>query len=235
MTYQFAGWVNCGRPRRLQRLRLMAPRQRNASPVNLTASFRQFHSSGLQAHGQAESMEKGADVLPEPTPPGGSRVLRPEIPRTAAQYAIAGGGGTRRIVRRAKRSSSAGRSVSAHHSQRSPWMSYKPQALGFFMPTGWIADSALPWYQAYSPNLETSSPEHHWVVLPARHAYSHWASVGRRNVPPCDVELVVELLDERLAVVPAYGVDRVLRTAKALELLPITASHWSCMTLYLPM
>ena len=46
-------------------------------------------------------------------------------------------------------------------------------------PDGSFYRSCSP-YHAYSPSLSASSPKGYWVVLPARQAYSHSASVGRR-------------------------------------------------------
>ena len=45
---------------------------------------------------------------------------------------------------------------------------------------------ALAPYHAYSPNEVSSSPKNHRVVVPARQAYSHSASVGSRytGCPP---------------------------------------------------
>ena len=73
---------------------------------------------------------------------------------------------------------------SVHHSNKLPCMSCKPHGLGFFDPTLWAyfspASKALPSNHAYSPKFDLSSPNKYVVVVPARHAYSHSASVGRR-------------------------------------------------------
>jgi len=86
---------------------------------------------------------------------------------------------------------------SEHHSNTLPCMSYKLHGLGFFIPTLWAycSRAALPGPAFISPfdNGSKSKPPHHAyefsfdsspnenaVVVPARHAYSHWASVGRR-------------------------------------------------------
>gem|GEM_PF-4608745 len=57
-------------------------------------------------------------------------------------------------------------------------MSYKPQALGCFWATGWVVLPLLLLNQAYVPSRLLSEPKHHAVLLPARYAYSHSASVG---------------------------------------------------------
>src|SRR5215470_1185200 len=59
-------------------------------------------------------------------------------------------------------------------------MSYSSQALGFFLPTGGSSPLELALYQAYSLRSSTLSPKEYAAVEPARQAYSHSASVGRR-------------------------------------------------------
>src|SRR4051794_38102050 len=59
-------------------------------------------------------------------------------------------------------------------------MSYSPQALGFFLPTGGSLPLALPVKQANSGRAFASSPDEEAVVVAAPHAYSHSASDGRR-------------------------------------------------------
>jgi hypothetical protein len=53
----------------------------------------------------------------------------------------------------------------------------KPQGFGFLVPT-FAYFSA--WKQAYSAKLAASLPKEYIVVVPARAAYSHSASVGSR-------------------------------------------------------
>ena len=75
---------------------------------------------------------------------------------------------------------------SEHHSHTLPCMSNRPHGLGFFKPTAWVycSPAVLPANHAYSPNCFSSSPKGNVIFVPARHAYSHWASVGRRYVSP---------------------------------------------------
>ena len=57
--------------------------------------------------------------------------------------------------------------------------------LAFFSPTGCVCPASCRSYHAYSPKPAFFVPEeYHVVVLPARHAYSHSASVGKRYVRP---------------------------------------------------
>src|SRR4029079_14422822 len=85
---------------------------------------------------------------------------------------------------------------SAHHSETLPIMSYSPHAFGRYDATG--AGSKCPSFPrivgligstgnteasamlAYLTSCSASSPCGKRVVLPARQAYSHSASVGRR-------------------------------------------------------
>src|SRR5580692_3652755 len=59
-------------------------------------------------------------------------------------------------------------------------MSYRPQAFGFFLPTGGSSSLALPLNQANSFSSSALSPKEYFVLLPARQAYSHSASDGSR-------------------------------------------------------
>src|SRR5687767_813800 len=68
-------------------------------------------------------------------------------------------------------------------------MSYSPKALGRKLPTGVVRTDpkGLRFGSAKLANfsrLAASSPEEKRVVVPARHAYSHSASVGKRYVLP---------------------------------------------------
>jgi len=59
-------------------------------------------------------------------------------------------------------------------------MSWSPQALGLLAPTGRESFAAFLSNQAKASSAEASSPQKYLVDVPARHAYSHSASVGRR-------------------------------------------------------
>src|SRR4051812_33515839 len=63
-------------------------------------------------------------------------------------------------------------------------MSKSPHAFGFFLPTFWYLKSLFFPHQQYSLIFEASSPQKYAVVVPARAAYSHSASVGRRKKSP---------------------------------------------------
>lgn len=69
---------------------------------------------------------------------------------------------------------------SAHHFQTLLCMSHRPQGLNVLVPTGCVVSPELPSYQTYSPSASSLLPTLQRVVVPARHAYSHPASVGRR-------------------------------------------------------
>jgi len=76
-------------------------------------------------------------------------------------------------------------------------MSYSPNALGWYVPTGEVNTWPSAHLKMRHPRKRAlavlsatlhlplppagSSPHHQWVVLPARQAYSHWASVGSVN------------------------------------------------------
>ena len=70
--------------------------------------------------------------------------------------------------------------------RRCPCMSYRPQAFGRFRPTGLVWSDRVG---AVEPGGIGSAPfrcrrELNFVVVPARQAYSHCASVGRLNFTP---------------------------------------------------
>src|SRR5579871_5058555 len=79
-----------------------------------------------------------------------------------------------------------------HHSWRLPCMSYRPKALGRYDPTAAVRFRNGPF--AAAPNgdaplkfacvEESVLPKWNTVVVPARQAYSHSASVGRRYTRP---------------------------------------------------
>src|ERR1051325_2828268 len=72
-----------------------------------------------------------------------------------------------------------------HHSIALPCMSNRPNGLGSFDATGCGAMPLLFLVnQAYWSNSDGSSPNEYCVVVPARQAYSHSASVGRREPKP---------------------------------------------------
>src|SRR5262245_13109567 len=68
-------------------------------------------------------------------------------------------------------------------------MSYRPHGFAFLTPTGGSLPLALPVNQAYSPSCLASSPKEYAVVVAARQAYSHSASVGRRMTSSSPISL----------------------------------------------
>src|SRR5215831_10362412 len=74
-----------------------------------------------------------------------------------------------------------GPAKSWHHSQAFPAISKRPHALGLACPTGCDLSPEFDPNQANSPEAASSSPKKNFVAVPARHAYSHSASVGSRT------------------------------------------------------
>ena len=86
-------------------------------------------------------------------------------------------------------------------------MSWSPQAFDGFWPTAWVAFPALSSYQPTSPiSSQEAADERSFllfraVVVPARQAYSHCASVGSvYRYPfgnrPADISLAVNLSEK---------------------------------------
>src|ERR1022692_2342843 len=113
-------------------------------------------------------------------------------------------------------------------------MSYSPQAFGFFSPTECVLLPEFAAYQAYSPSCFSSSPKQNLPVLPARQAYSHCASVGNTNLPPCPPVFALSFTRNCWQSSQLTCSTGFLGPLKWLGLLPITASHCSCVTSYLP-
>lgn len=68
---------------------------------------------------------------------------------------------------------------SEHHSHTLPCISYNPQAFGDFWPTGCSMPPELGENQACPCNAASSSIPYQRVVVPARDAYSHCASLAK--------------------------------------------------------
>ena len=64
-------------------------------------------------------------------------------------------------------------------------MSYSTQGFGLNSPTGCVLPSAFAPNHAYSCSDASLSPQCMNVVVPARQAYSHCASLGRSYLIPC--------------------------------------------------
>src|ERR1022692_1511817 len=123
-------------------------------------------------------------------------------------------------------------------------MSYRPQSLGFFWPTGCGDPPELFWYQAISPKspyLAPSVPARHAYShsasvgsVPARHAYSHSASVGSRNPPP-GTSVFNFVMNSWQSFQDTCSTGTLPCRSLNSEGLPrITASHWTRVTGYLP-
>src|SRR4029077_9189901 len=114
-----------------------------------------------------------------------------------------------------------------------------PQGFGFFLPTFWYLKSEFLPHQQYSLTVfgSESSPKEYFVVVPARAAYSHSASVGRRTILPRSISL---------ACCKSFAASSQNRSASSNEtistefrapfqrlgLFPITACHRFCGTSY---
>src|SRR6056300_919526 len=70
---------------------------------------------------------------------------------------------------------------SAHHSLTSPFMSNSPHGLAAFRPTSRVEPPELPACQALPSKSTSRSPNHHRELVPAFAAYSHSASLGKRQ------------------------------------------------------
>src|SRR5262245_38661325 len=106
-------------------------------------------------------------------------------------------------------------------------MSYRPHALGFFLPTGCVSSSEFSAYQATS-----LSESGNGVDDPARAAYSHSASVGRRYRYPSFrsfKRLMKSWASSLLTVSTGRSPPLIV-----LGLEPITLSHCACVTSYFP-
>src|SRR5262245_61110237 len=117
-------------------------------------------------------------------------------------------------------------------------MSYRPNALGFFLPTGGSLPLAFPWYQAYSPRSATLSPKLYAVVVLARHAYSHSASLGRRMTSLALIRFslrnrAVSLVQKVFASSQVIFSTELRGPFHRLGFLPMTCSYSSCVTSYL--
>src|ERR1700722_5521769 len=74
--------------------------------------------------------------------------------------------------------------MSEHHCQTLPCMSNRPQAFGSFIATECVCPLLLSAYQPATAIAASASPVLYCPLVPARQAYSHSASVGRRYVFP---------------------------------------------------
>src|ERR1017187_8513858 len=209
---------------------------------SLRARFHGYACARFPGRGTRESPREAQDEAVATVGRIGPGTLRcPEIVDGARRTARADGQATRAAAldhtTRARAGSSGVNaketrwitSKSAHHSSTFPSMSYRPQSLGFFWPTGCGDPPELFWYQAISPKSPYLAPS-----VPARHAYSHSASVGSRNpLPGTSVFNFVMNSWQSFQDTCSTG-TLPCRSLNSEGLPRITASHWTRVTGYLP-
>src|SRR5262249_62071558 len=111
-------------------------------------------------------------------------------------------------------------------------LSCTPPAFGGSSPP---SCSRRPELSAYQPTRARSSivlPLWYVVVVPARHAYSHSASVGRSTARPAIVPTFSQKPFASCHDTLCTGIDSPF---VMLGLAPITASYCACVVSYLPM
>ena len=111
-------------------------------------------------------------------------------------------------------------------------MSYRPQALALFLPTGCVFLPLFLLYQAYGPKPLSASPKLNRVFLPARHAYSHSASVGRRTALPVFLDRALQNSTASFHDTCSTGL---VRPENLLGFFPITAAYLEGRTLHASM
>src|SRR5437870_5354917 len=119
-------------------------------------------------------------------------------------------------------------------------MSYRPQGLGIFLPTGGSCPLELALYQQYSVRSWRRLPNEYSVVVPARQAYSHSASLGRRIFSSSSSNF--SLCISRVTALQKSSVSLQLTISMALRgpfhllgFLPMTAWYSSWVASYLAM
>src|SRR6185503_8416754 len=115
-----------------------------------------------------------------------------------------------------------------HHSQTLPCMSYKPNAFGALLPTRCVLDSEFSSYHAKSLSVSGALP-----VAPARHAYSHSASLGKRYV---NESLRSSSFFKKLCTSnhDTFSTGQLSQSLKLDGFSPITACHCAWVTSNLP-
>src|SRR5271170_2838412 len=114
-------------------------------------------------------------------------------------------------------------------------MSYRPQALASLVATGWVVPPLL---SSYHPTPSTLSlPQYSWCH-PARQAYSHSASLGRRYCFPVLAFSfrIYSCVSFQLTLSAGQLLPQSLvkKPLKWLGLLPMMARHCPCVTSVLP-
>src|SRR5437762_6165251 len=117
-------------------------------------------------------------------------------------------------------------------------MSYRPQGLDCFSPTGGSKPFELALYQQYLPRSSSASPCDQAVVVPAPQAYSHSASLGSRRVSLSFNNLsvrssLVALAQNSFASAQLTTSTALRRPFHLLGFLPITTWYSSCVVSYL--
>ncbi len=114
-------------------------------------------------------------------------------------------------------------------------MSYRLHGFADFSRTGCVVDPLLPSYQAIASSsfaryslVSVRSPAHVAVLVPARHACSHSASVGNPTFRPRTSPFSrIKNSIESSQLTRSTGRSALL---KRLGFAPITASHNACVT-----
>src|SRR3989338_769304 len=115
-------------------------------------------------------------------------------------------------------------------------MSYKPQALGCLVATGLVVLPLLPAGFAnppYQPTLSRSPLPQYSCCAPARQAYSHSASLGRRYFFPV-LALSASINAWASSQLTCSTGQLSPQLPNLLGLLPMSAFHWPCVTSVLP-
>src|SRR5262249_29694831 len=118
------------------------------------------------------------------------------------------------------------------NSRTLPCMSCSPNAFGGSSPT---ACSRPPEFSANQPTFARSAsvfPLKYAVVVPARHAYSHCASVGSCTVRPTCADILLQNASASCHETLCTGR---LPPTVLLGLAPAIRSYCACVSSYLPM
>src|SRR5688572_24704548 len=115
-------------------------------------------------------------------------------------------------------------------------MSCSPHGFGFLSPTrpGLLTSLLTSSFshQAHSVIIDGSSPKNHVVVGPARQAYSHSASLGRRYFFPVFSDSLRQNSFASCQLTESTGAAGSLDDLLGFR--PITASYWPCVTSWAP-
>src|SRR5579862_5800729 len=104
-------------------------------------------------------------------------------------------------------------------------MSYKPNALAFFKPTGCVVPLLFAPYQATESKSLSWSPELNRVRVPARHENSHCASVGKCTFNALSLSRSLSFAQNAVASFQETVSTGSWEPLKSLGFLPITNSY----------